>query len=769
MAGSLRQARWLLYLGMSLVLVTWVLELSPSAPTAAAPPIQLQWEVAAINNGGQPIAESSPNLAQLPGGPAVVVGDRAGNVYGYYLNTHYLSSPGPATAVPGWPVNAQAPVDSTPSVAPLPGNGLDDVFVGSGNAAVPLAPNAGYYGFGPTGVQLWYTPVVDPPTDAQPANGVQASLSVGTLQGKTGVVAGSLDQEEYALDAGSGSVLPGWPFFTSDSDFSTAAIGDLYGTGRNEIVEGGDQSPGFANGQGYTAGGHLRILNDRGGLICHDDTDQTVDSSPAIGGILAGGATGIVVGTGSFFPNAADTDTVKAFDTSCHQVWSTDLGGATGSSPALADVLGNGQLQVVEGTYNSSGAQVSVLDAATGAVVWQSDVSKLNETGTPNEIIGSVVAADIFNQGYDDILVPTIQGLFIIDGRTGAVVSELATSHHMSGLASVLGLQNAPLVTDDPDGNVGITIAGYSGFDASQAYIQHYEIAGTNGAEAVGAGSWPMFHHDPQLTGNAGGLPAPNSIPPCTIPAAAWDGYNLVASDGGIFSFGQPYCGSTGGLHLDAPIVGMAEAPSIGGYWLVASDGGVFAFGQAQYHGSMGGQHLVAPIVGMAATPDGGGYWLVASDGGVFAFGDATYWGSAAGIALHAPIVGISATADGGGYRLVSRDGGVFTYGDAQYFGSMGGQTLVGTIESLDLESNTAGYWEVGTDGGVFALGAPFFGSMGGRPLAAPIVDAMATADGGGYRFVSPDGGVFAFGDAAFAGSMGGQPLAAPVIGIAGF
>ena len=64
------------------------------------------------------------------------------------------------------------------------------------------------------------------------------------------------------------------------------------------------------------------------------------------------------------------------------------------------------------------------------------------------------------------------------------------------------------------------------------------------------------------------------------------------------------------------------------GYWLVASDGGIFAFGDAGFFGSMGHQRLNKPIVGMAATPDGKGYWLVASDGGIFAFGNAAFFGS---------------------------------------------------------------------------------------------------------------------------------------------
>ena len=58
------------------------------------------------------------------------------------------------------------------------------------------------------------------------------------------------------------------------------------------------------------------------------------------------------------------------------------------------------------------------------------------------------------------------------------------------------------------------------------------------------------------------------------------------------------------------------------GYVLAAADGGVFVFGRA-FHGSAAGLHLRAPIRGVASTPDGDGYWLVAADGGVFAFGTA--------------------------------------------------------------------------------------------------------------------------------------------------
>jgi hypothetical protein len=56
-----------------------------------------------------------------------------------------------------------------------------------------------------------------------------------------------------------------------------------------------------------------------------------------------------------------------------------------------------------------------------------------------------------------------------------------------------------------------------------------------------------------------------------------------VTSTGDVAAFGSavPY-GALEGTHLNAPVVGIAATPDYGGYWLVASDGGVFAFGDAK-------------------------------------------------------------------------------------------------------------------------------------------------------------------------------------------
>ena len=198
--------------------------------------------------------------------------------------------------------------------------------------------------------------------------------------------------------------------------------------------------------------------------------------------------------------------------------------------------------------------------------------------------------------------------------------------------------------------------------------------------------------------------------------------YDMVAADGGIFSFNAPFYGSMGGTPLNAPIVGMAATPGGRGYWLVAADGGIFSFGDATFYGSMGGTPLNKPIVGMAATPDGKGYWLVAADGGIFSFGDASFYGSMGGTPLNKPVVGMAATANGAGYWLVASDGGIFSFGNAQFQGSMGGTPLNKPIVGMSTDPSTGGYWLVASDGGIFSFNAPFYGSMGGTTLSAPIV-----------------------------------------------
>ena len=104
---------------------------------------------------------------------------------------------------------------------------------------------------------------------------------------------------------------------------------------------------------------------------------------------------------------------------------------------------------------------------------------------------------------------------------------------------------------------------------------------------------------------------------------------------------------------------------------MVASDGGIFAFGDAHFYGSMGGQPLNQPVVGMAADARRRRLLAGGLRRGVFAFGDATFYGSMGGQPLNAaggrawPPTGGTAT----GWSAA--DGGLFSFGNAPFYGSM--------------------------------------------------------------------------------------------------
>ena len=438
---------------------------------------------------GRPISTSSPNLAVLNGAPAVVVGDQGGDIDAFSL--------GSGAPVPGWPASTGGiPVESTPSVASLSaGSPNDTVFVGAGTAATPH--EGGYEAFKADGAKLWSVGIHNP--GASFVSGIVASLAVGDLQGGTDVVAPSIGQQEDAISAATGRVLAGFPWFDGDGDYATPALADLYGGGKNEIVNGGGQTAGLAFEVHYTQGGHVSVAaptgnagtkSPNGGLLCTYNPNESVESSPAVGPFLAanaegGGSEGIAVGTGDYFPGASDSGVVLAVNSHCKLMWTTKLDGLTSSSPALANLSGTGPLAVVEGTDNQrGGGSVYALNGTNGSVIWH---QKIN-----GEVIGGVVTTNL-GPGDEDVIVASTGGAWVLDGRTGQILATVQRG---------VGLQNCALVTDDPNGSVGVTLAGYNAHD--QGVVDHYELVGSKGSIVDAPGSWPMFHHDPSLSGNAG-------------------------------------------------------------------------------------------------------------------------------------------------------------------------------------------------------------------------------------------------------------------------
>ena len=669
---------------------------APPLRTASAGPV-LVWQ---HSLPGVTIRESSPVVADL-GRPSVVVGALDGKLYAYDLKD--------GAAVPGWPVRTNAPINSSPAAADVVGSGTDQVFVGSGTADNGQCSGGGVWSFDAAGNRRWARAGFDPNcTSAREPFHSSPTIGDTVPDGTPKLVIGALGLNDWSLNAVGGGLVRGWPIYTDDTSFSTAALASVTGEAAPIAIIGGDASPGGPQVDADLGmplnwrGGLVRAVDGSGKVLWQFFTDDMVRSSPAVGDITGNGRLSVVFGTGNYWlhqPGGShDSTKVFALSTSGQLQWSRDLGGVTMDSPALADVDGNGVADVVIGTAEGPDpGEVWVLDG-TGKPLphW---------AGHPSgggEVIGGITTADLNGDGHQDLLVPTGLGVYAYDGRTGAPLFTLDRN--------ALIVQDSPLVTQDGPGVVGITIAGTT--PAGAGVVQHWAMP--VGAGSLGTLGWPMFHHDARHTGNL--VPPPLTVSLCA--ALPRTGYWVAARDGGVFGFcNAPYEGSAVGV-ARTPVVGVAPSAGGNGYWMAAADGSVYSFGHAPFFGSAAGRPLQSRVVGIAPTPDARGYWLVAADGGVFTFGDATYFGSAAHDHLRAPAVAITPTPDGRGYWVVAADGGVFAFGDAPF------------------------------------LGAP-------RPRS-PATGLASTPDGHGYWVVAADGGVFTFGDALFAGSRAGPGSTPP-------
>ncbi|HEX4162141.1 MAG TPA: Ig-like domain-containing protein, partial [Acidimicrobiales bacterium] len=139
----------------------------------------------------------------------------------------------------------------------------------------------------------------------------------------------------------------------------------------------------------------------------------------------------------------------------------------------------------------------------------------------------------------------------------------------------------------------------------------------THGYWLVGSDGGIFTFGSAQFYGSTGSLHLQRPVVGI-VPTTDRGGYWLDASDGGIFAFGDAgFYGSIPGLglhpagsgspnSLNAPIVGMVPSSDGRGYFMVASDGGVFAFGDARFAGScpgIGGCNGAA----VAVMPDASG------------------------------------------------------------------------------------------------------------------------------------------------------------------
>jgi hypothetical protein len=287
-----------------------------------------------------------------------------------------------------------------------------------------------------------------------------------------------------------------------------------------------------------------------------------------------------------------------------------------------------------------------------------------------------------------------------------------------------------PIDMVDESGNVIAT----GGPIANASFTDTY-VPSQRGYWLVGSDGGIFSFGQAQFYGSTGSLHLQRPVVGI-VPTADHGGYWLDASDGGVFSYGDTqFYGSIPGLglhpagsgvpnSLNAPIVGMVPSHNDGGYFMVASDGGVFAFGDAHFAGSCPGIGGCSGSA-VAVMPDasGNGYWLVTSTGHIYTFGDAPYFGAPG----QGTVTSAVATPDGQGYWILLADGQVDPYGDAVSAGSppAGGFGGLDPATSIFSTSDGSGYWVSSALGAVSSFGdAPNDGGMTGSHLNGSIIAA---------------------------------------------
>jgi hypothetical protein len=235
--------------------------------------------------------------------------------------------------------------------------------------------------------------------------------------GTKDIIATSLDQRLHAWSY-NGGPLPGFPVYTYDTSLSAPALGDVDGDGLPEIVFGGDMD----GGQPLPAGGYLWVVNGDGTTNPGYPTglsSEVIWSSPALADLDLDGDLDIVVGTGRNF-YTGDSSKLYAVDGRSRAAlpgWPRALAGNTSPSPAIANVDGDANPEVVMTTGEG---RVYVLNH-NGTDVWSGCIMNFSQCGHDYALLSSPVIANVDSDPTLEVLVSGERQLKVFDASNGAL------------------------------------------------------------------------------------------------------------------------------------------------------------------------------------------------------------------------------------------------------------------------------------------------------------------------------------------------------------
>jgi hypothetical protein len=380
-------------------------------------------------NGKGTVLISQPVMADLgltPGFNQIIFGTRQGDLYVLQRN----SSDGSWGVAPGWPVNLGAHIGSSPAIADLDGDGVPDIVVGYGsNFDANPKPDGGVKAFHRDGTLMWS--VVTGPLNDGSNNWTHAPVfgtpAIGDVDGdgKLEVVFGSFDHHLYVVDAKTGANKPNWPVDVLDTVYSSPALYDIDGDGRPDIIIGTDNYLGCSScTPAVLPGGKLEVRRFDGTSVTGFPKyiDQTINGGPVVADLDGDGKPEIIHGTGSFYPNRAHQVYAWHCDGSPVAGWPVAVDGQVGTTPAIADLNGDGHLEVIvtdDNTGSSNTFHVYVFKG-DGSLLWSARPIDFNGNTLS---AGEPVIGDVLGDSHLEVLVPTNSEVTAFD-HTGAQLTQ---------------------------------------------------------------------------------------------------------------------------------------------------------------------------------------------------------------------------------------------------------------------------------------------------------------------------------------------------------